>query len=466
MAVKDLLPVLIPGCLVQFFVQAFFLRHCWRNKKLTKKQKALYLVAIVVFNIPAAAYYLFATREPEEAVLQEEQDDLVADSQVRQGIFVLLLVAYEIFALRVLADNLGTARFSYLSILLGTCFVVMIVHGLLMQKTTLTMHYLLSALQLILIFPVEYLNRAYDAPFMILAVVAALINAVPLPQAKKVSLAALVLYTILLIAKVTIKNEFLDRGAAVGYIYANFLVFVLVFAAFYSLHKQFFTTRQLAKALKRLQEQALQLQKMSVIEERNRIAGEIHDTVGHTLTSALITLEAGEALFANDATAALDKFTLAKEQVKRGLAEIRNSVKAIRAGDEDDFLSRLAQLVQEIKRHTGLQVTQIVDLKSKLLPIQQRVLLQTIKECATNSIKHGKGTELDLLLQEHQGVIRLTVSDNGLGAEEVKFGFGLTIMQERVQSLGGTLDIETAAREGFTVNVTLPVGEEAGGKKN
>ena len=263
-----------------------------------------------------------------------------------------------------------------------------------------------------------------------------------------------------------IKADFADNSEAIGYIYMSLFVFVLVFAAFYSLHKQFVTNHQLAKAIKRIQEQAQQLQKMSVVEERNRIAGEIHDTVGHTLTSAIIAIEAGEALFAKNSAEALNKFSLAKEQVKRGLNEIRNSVKAIHAGDKDDFLYQLAHLTREIKRHTGLQITKIVELKSKLLPIQKRVLLQAIKECATNSIKHGKSTELDVLLQEHKGMLRLTISDNGLGAEQVNFGFGLTLMQERIQSLGGILEIETAAGEGFTVNMTLPVGKEAGGKKN
>ena len=316
------------------------------------------------------------------------------------------------------------------------------------------------------IFPVEFLNETYGAPFIILIVVAAIINTVSLPQAKKISFTVSILYLALLITKVKVSADFTDEGDAISFVYMSLLVYVLVFAAFYSLNKQLITNQQLAKAIKRLQEQALQLQKMSVIEERNRIAGEIHDTVGHTLTSAIITIEAGEALFANNAEEALNKFSLAKEQVKRGLNEIRNSVRAIHTGHEDDFIYQLTQLIREIKQHTGLQITKIVELKSKLLPIQKRVLLQTIKECATNSIKHGKSTELDLLLQEHNDIIRLTVSDNGLGAERFNYGLGLTLMQERIQSLGGTLEIDTAAKEGFTVSITLPAGKEPGGKEN
>jgi two-component system, NarL family, sensor histidine kinase FusK len=70
---------------------------------------------------------------------------------------------------------------------------------------------------------------------------------------------------------------------------------------------------------------------------------------------------------------------------------------------------------------------------------------------------------VDLLLQEYKGNIQFTFSDNGKGADTILFGFGLHGMAERVQSLGGTLHVDSAIGEGFTVNISIPIGIKTGG---
>lgn len=86
-----------------------------------------------------------------------------------------------------------------------------------------------------------------------------------------------------------------------------------------------------------------------------------------------------------------------------------------------------------------------------------------IKECATNALKHGQCTEVDILVQEYKGEIRLTFSDNGQGTDKVVSGSGLSIMKERVESIGGTLKIDSTKGEGFTVNISIPIGASLGG---
>ncbi|MGI6358071.1 MAG: histidine kinase [Bacillota bacterium] len=100
--------------------------------------------------------------------------------------------------------------------------------------------------------------------------------------------------------------------------YANTPGVLLVWAAFYSLKKQLLANQQLQTALLQLRKQSLQLEQMSAIAERNRIAGEIHDTVGHALTSALISIEAGQQLLDSDREAAQEKLALARGQVQQG----------------------------------------------------------------------------------------------------------------------------------------------------
>ncbi|HEX3072568.1 MAG TPA: ATP-binding protein [Ignavibacteriales bacterium] len=94
------------------------------------------------------------------------------------------------------------------------------------------------------------------------------------------------------------------------------------------------------------------------------------------------------------------------------------------------------------------------------MPIQQSVLKQAIVECATNSIKHGKSTEADILIQQSKNMVSMTFSDNGAGSADIIFGFGLSTMRERVQSIGGTLRTESERGEGYTVTISIPAGKE------
>lgn len=462
MELRDVLPIVVPGTFIQVLIQAYYIKHCWENAQLSQRQKVLYIISIAVLNLPAAAVYLLSTRR-KTVDQRDECLDLEVDSQTRQGIFVLLVIAYEIFSLRIMTENLDSEHYRAIIGLLASSFVIMIVNELLVRRRHHLLYLLLPVIQLALVLPVEFLETQHSAQFAVLVTVASLINALPLRLAWIYSVAAFCGYLAVSIGKVFSLHGAAFSDEVISYVYVNMLVFLLVTAAFYTLKKLQLTNERLEVALQTLKQQSLQLEQMSIVAERNRIAGEIHDTVGHTLTSAVIAIEAGESLLMKDEPAALQKFALAREQVKRGLDEIRNSVRTIRDGGELAFLPEIARLLSEIHRNTGLMVNSVIEIDSELLPVQQSVILRAITECATNSLKHGNSSEADLLLQEHKGSIRLTFSDNGQGANEFSFGFGLRSMEERVRGIGGTLQVESARGEGFTLSITIPTGMKMGG---
>ena len=237
----------------------------------------------------------------------------------------------------------------------------------------------------------------------------------------------------------------------------NTLVVLLALIAFYTLKKQMVTSVRLEAALQKVIEQSEQLKGLAVVEERNRIAMEMHDTVGHKLTAAVITLEAAEDCIRKQPQMALQKVQMSKEQVRQGLSELRSSVRVLRAGGETDFDAALRRLTKEIQFDTGLEFHIIIDTKIGMPPTQAGILLSSIKECATNAIKHGHASQADILLGEHKGQLRLTFTGNGCGSSDWRPGSGLTIMRERIQSIGGTLKTESIPGEGFTVNLTIPV---------
>lgn len=460
MTFQELLPIIIPGILLQILVQAYYIKHCWENSRLSQKQKAAYIILIMIFNSPAAAFYLLKTREKEfaESFNLQPAAEQEIDSQTQQGIFVLLLVAYQVLALRIITVNRGSEHFSLIVLLLGGCLVTLILNGLLRQMKFIYLDHLLSVTSIILVTLAAHFDRSGGAQFIILTIMASVINLMSLKWGRLYALLILFISMLIVISKEIATYGSLIPDDAISSVYVNLLIYILVFAVFYSLKKQLLANRQLADTLSTLKKQALKLEEMSVMAERSRVVGEIHDTVGHTLTTAVIAIEAGESLFSQDALAALAKFQLAGNQVRQGLHDLRSSVRTIQNGASHDFEYNLHQLLNNIRQNSDLQIFQIIDIQSDLLSIQQNVLLNAIKEFTTNSLKHGHSSTIDLLLQEHRGMIQLTLSDDGTGTEHIRFGFGLQSLSDRIKSIGGTMKVESELHEGFTLTLSMPTG--------
>ena len=259
----------------------------------------------------------------------------------------------------------------------------------------------------------------------------------------------------------TARTIFLSRSGETGdlvrYFFVNTIVVLLALLAFYTLKKQMITSVRLESALRTVNEQSEKLKSMAIVEERNRIAAEMHDTVGHTLTAAVLALESAQSLVSDPL--AEQKLNKGIEQVRRGLSELRASVKVVRAGNETDFASALKQLLREIRSDTGLDIHIIMESEITLPPLQAGILLSVVKECATNAIKHGRATEADILIGEQNGQLRFAFTDNGFGADATGSGSGLSIMRERIHSVGGTLKTESAPGEGFTVSLIIPAAQ-------
>lgn len=464
MTFNDIMPIIVPGIIIQVLIQAYYIKHCWENIRLTQKQKVLYIIAIAIFNVPAAAIYLFFTRKkPNDNQGNIDEKDI--DNNIKQGIFVLLITMFEVMAFNLIEQNMTDNNYSVIIWLLAAGFALMLVDNLLIKKCHAILFYTIPIVQIILVLLLDYFDRSGSSQFLVLAVMASVINRHSLKHAKIYSVFGLCLYLFVSIIKPLTIYGSLGSDEIIRYVYVNIVIFLLVFAAFYMLKKQLLINDRLQSALKELREKSLKLEEMSTIAERNRVTSEIHDTVGHTLTTAIVSIEAGQRLLDTDTDAARKRFDIAQQQIQRGLQDIRFSVKTIKDGPKQSFVPELQTLLDEIRRSTQFVITEIVELETELLPIQQKVLIRAIKECTTNSIKHGKSTAVDILLREYDDHVYLTFSDNGIGVERVEFGFGLTGMEEMVKSIGGTLSVGSEIGEGFTVSISIPTGIKTQGEK-
>jgi signal transduction histidine kinase len=228
------------------------------------------------------------------------------------------------------------------------------------------------------------------------------------------------------------------------------------------------TISELAVAHTQLQEYNAQVEELSVIRERNRIAREIHDTLGHALTLLAVQLETATQLEARGDPRLHEELLEARQVAKACLTEVRHSVEALRPDEASGvlFQEQLRRLVAEFE--TTCRETRItLDLEEATHPLHPQLCLalyRCAQEALTNIRKHAHATKVLLRLSTSSGQedqVELTVLDNGQGCPSVYehrvSGFGLLGMRERIELLEGTLRVGPQPRHGWRVEVVLPL---------
>jgi signal transduction histidine kinase len=216
---------------------------------------------------------------------------------------------------------------------------------------------------------------------------------------------------------------------------------------------------ELSEANRRLREYAAQAEELATAKERNRMAREIHDSLGHYLTVINVQIEAARAVIESDQTRARDAMDKAQSLTKEGLADVRRSVAALRVAPVENrpLSEALASLVEE-SRAAGIHTTlEVIGAPRPLSPQVELALYRAAQEGLTNVRKHARASHAGLTLNYGDGAaIQLTLQDDGVGSGEANSGFGLLGVRERVQLLGGQVSVRTAAQQGFTLQVELP----------
>lgn len=217
----------------------------------------------------------------------------------------------------------------------------------------------------------------------------------------------------------------------------------------------------LRQANHRLAEYAAQAEELATMRERNRVAREIHDNLGHYLTVVNVQIEAAKTIMATQPEKAKDALDKAQNLTQEGLAAVRHSVSALRESPlaNQTLAEALAQLVEEA-RETGL----VTELSSEGEPAErdpkiELTLYRAVQEGLTNVRKHARASRVDILLRYGLQETVLTLKDNGIGADLAQTSsssFGLVGIEERVNLLNGRMHITTAPQQGFQFTITLP----------
>jgi len=218
---------------------------------------------------------------------------------------------------------------------------------------------------------------------------------------------------------------------------------------------------KLASANEQLRQYAVRIENQAVLQERNRIARDIHDSLGHSLTALNLQLETALKLWSSDPARATKFLVEAKRLGSTALQDVRHSVSAMRS-DPLQGLSletALASLAEEFHRSTGFSpICKIV--VGRPIPTEVTTAVYRIaQEALTNICKYAAATEVQIQLQASATNVSLVIQDNGKGfsVDKNTTGFGLQGMRERTLALGGQFEIDSAPAAGCRIKANFPL---------
>ena len=214
-----------------------------------------------------------------------------------------------------------------------------------------------------------------------------------------------------------------------------------------------------------LEQYSSQIERMTLLEERYRMARELHDTIGHTFTSMILGMETLRPhVHSNEGEAKLQGML---KLARTGLDDIRRQVYQMDPLEEALPLDRsLLQIIDEFKANTGVRI--LFRTMGEPYPVMKQAkltLYRCLQEALTNASRHGQASSIQVVLQYDHVQVMLQVQDNGKGAEAIQYGFGLSGMKERLVSLQGQLYIHTQKDEGMMVTCTIPNQISEGSQK-
>jgi signal transduction histidine kinase len=204
------------------------------------------------------------------------------------------------------------------------------------------------------------------------------------------------------------------------------------------------------------------------LQERHRMARELHDTLEQTLAGVSLSLEAASVKLATSPKAAAPILDRAIGRVGQSIDEVRRVVWALR--DESLDLRGLAASLQEIGRQLASCHSESIDfdvavegaVQPFVVPVENN-LLRIGQEALTNAVKHGRPSRIDVRLRYEHGTFRMVVSDDGLGFDTASpppaGHFGLAGMRERAEEIGARLELASRVNGGTEVQVTLDLGD-------
>lgn len=221
------------------------------------------------------------------------------------------------------------------------------------------------------------------------------------------------------------------------------------------------THQELEIAHEQLRQYALRIEDQATLQERNRIAREIHDGLGHTLAAQTIQMNNALLFWQSHTDKALTFLKQAKQLGSDALLEVRRSVSVLRSNplQGQSLESAIEKLLTDFKHTTDIEPSCKVYLPLPLPTEVSTAFYRIVQESLTNISKHAQATAVTIQLYQQAGILHLLIEDNGIGFNPAQntVGFGLQVMRERATALGGQFYLCSQPGAGCRISVSLPL---------
>lgn len=214
---------------------------------------------------------------------------------------------------------------------------------------------------------------------------------------------------------------------------------------------------EIEAAKQKLMNSAKEVAYLAEIKERNRIAQQIHDTIGHSIAGILMQLQAAYKIKDRNAEKSKELLSKSIEELSKSLTLLRDTVHNIKPS-ENISIEYIKNIIDNFKFCT-VNFKCTGDFQS--LPANYIEIISTnIKEALTNAAKYSSATMMDISIEVTERYVRLYIKDNGIGCDKIKEGIGISGMKERVYNIGGNVSI--SSEDGFLIVCFMPISEYKG----
>ncbi len=199
------------------------------------------------------------------------------------------------------------------------------------------------------------------------------------------------------------------------------------------------------------------MKELYTLQERNRISREIHDSVGHSLSTIIIQLGAISKLSEENSPQVSQMSAQLREFAVKGLQEVRSVVHDLKPEHltKQQLTVALEEFIYETKQHSGVEFVFRQNKPTfQLTKEQELMIFRGVQEATTNAIRHGKATKITLLMMYSANELIVTIMDNGVGASAISLEGGLKALEERLHEQQAQLEIKNS-EQGFTVQMKL-----------
>ena len=240
----------------------------------------------------------------------------------------------------------------------------------------------------------------------------------------------------------------------------------------FSVHVDDLSGDELGQLAYRLNDMAAQLEQLLdtrrelvVVEERNRLARDLHDSAKQQAFAAAAQISTARKLIKSDPDAAASHIEEAERLSKDLRTELANLIQQLRPAELESkgLVDALRELAEDWSRQNGIE-TEVHVQHQRSLPLEiEQAVFRIVQEALANVARHSQASRVEIGLIYSKEDITATITDDGLGfnPDETRSGFGLRSMDERTEALGGSLSIESKPGEGTSVSSIIPITESA-----